>query len=141
MSRMSSVILPMSLTAEFDLDPYHTLEPLLDHPERAERPWTSDIAEVELRLVSAVGPNTLEHRCTALLQLENPKHIWMHVGGSGDGGVDGIGADESGTVVGLLQSKWAPLKDADPTGLRDRSGRLTACVWSRKPAQYRTGRR
>jgi hypothetical protein len=92
---------------ESGLDPYRTLDSLLDHPERAERPWTREIPEVERRLIDAVGPNTLEHLCVALLQLENPEHVWMHVGGSGDGGIDGIGADKSGTVVGLLQSKWA----------------------------------
>jgi hypothetical protein len=31
----------------------------------------------------------------------------VHVGGSGDGGVDGIGADANGKVIGLLQCKWA----------------------------------
>jgi hypothetical protein len=54
-----------------------------------------------------VGPNSFEHLCVALLQLENPEHVWMHVGGSGDGGIDGIGAHASGAVVGLLQCKWA----------------------------------
>jgi hypothetical protein len=54
-----------------------------------------------------VGPNTFEHLCVALLQLENPEQVWLHVGGSGDGGIDGIGADANGTVVGLLQAKWA----------------------------------
>lgn len=92
---------------DLGLDPYHTLNSLLDHPERAQRAWTSDIAEVERRLIDAVGPNTLEHLCVALLQLENPEHVWMHVGGSGDGGVDGIGADGYGAAVGVMQSKWA----------------------------------
>jgi hypothetical protein len=44
---------------------------------------------------------------TSLLrQLERPAEIWTHVGGSGDGGVDGVGADHNGRVAGLLQCKW-----------------------------------
>lgn len=92
---------------ELDLDPYQALDKLIDHPEQAERAWTSDVREVERRLVESVGPNTFEHLCVALLQLEHPDQIWTHVGGSGDGGIDGIGADAGGFAVGLLQCKWA----------------------------------
>jgi hypothetical protein len=92
---------------EFGLDPYDRLDTLLDCPGHAVRGWTSDLAEVERRLIDAVGPNSLEHLCVALLQLECPEDVWMHVGGSGDGGVDGIGADQCGTAVGILQTKWA----------------------------------
>jgi hypothetical protein len=60
-----------------------------------------------VRLVSFIGPNTLEHLVVALLQLERPSEAWSHVGGSGDGGVDGMGADYEGRVVGLLQCKWS----------------------------------
>lgn len=67
--------------------------------------WTTDENEIEMRLVTAIGPSTFEHLCVALLQLENPNERWEHVGGSGDGGVDGIGTDEQG-VCGILQCKW-----------------------------------
>lgn len=92
---------------ELELDPYMAMDTLLDHPEQAERTWTSDIREVERRLVESVGPSTFEHLCVALLQLEHPDQVWMHVGESGDGGIDGVGADAGGSVVGLLQCKWA----------------------------------
>lgn len=92
---------------DLGLDPYTAMDRLIDHPEQAERTWTSDVREVERRLVESVGPNTFEHLCVALLQLEHPDQIWMHVGGSGDGGVDGVGSDAGGSVVGLLQCKWA----------------------------------
>ena len=92
---------------ELELDPYTAMDKLLDHPEQAERTWTCDVREVERRLVEFVGPNTFEHLCVALLQLEHPDQIWTHVGGSGDGGIDGIGAVAAGSVVGLLQCKWA----------------------------------
>jgi len=92
---------------ELELDPYTAMDKLLAHPEQAERTWTSDVREVERRLVESVGPNTFEHLCVALLQLEHPDQIWTHVGGSGDGGIDGVGAAAGGSVVGLLQCKWA----------------------------------
>ena len=89
------------------LDPFEFLDKLLDNPARASKAWTTDLPEVGRRLIDAVGPNTFEHLCVALLQLEEPGSIWAHVGGSGDGGVDGIGADQDGAVVGVLQCKWA----------------------------------
>lgn len=89
------------------LRPYPVLQRLLDNPERMALVWTNDLSEVERRLVDAVGPNAFEHLCVALLQLEDPENIWTHVGGSGDGGVDGMGAATNGKVVGLLQCKWA----------------------------------
>ena len=42
----------------------------------------------------------------ALLQLENPREIWQHTGGSGDGGIDGLGSDEAGDVVAVMQAKY-----------------------------------
>jgi hypothetical protein len=92
--------------AALDLDGFVILDQLLDNPRLAERAWTDDVTEVERRLVDAIGPNAFEHLCVALLQLEYPEHVWAHVGGSGDGGVDGIGSDANGRVVGLLQCKW-----------------------------------
>ncbi len=89
-----------------NLDPYVTLDRLIDHPEQITREWTNRLDEIERRLVTDVGPSTFEHLCVALLQLEHPDENWAHVGGSGDGGVDGIGADANGVVVGLLQCKW-----------------------------------
>lgn len=93
--------------SELDLDPYPILDQLLDNPEWVARAWTDDAKEVERRLVDGIGPNTFEHLCVSLLQLEHPDQVWAHVGGSGDGGVDGIGAGADGKVVGLLQCKWA----------------------------------
>lgn len=90
-----------------DLDPYAELDRLLDSPTQAERSWTDDITEIQRRLVDAIGPNAFEHLCVALLQLEYPQETWMHVGGSGDGGIDGMGVGPDGTTVGLLQCKWA----------------------------------
>jgi len=90
-----------------DLDPYRTLDKLIDQPDRVSYKWTVDRREVERRLLSDVTPSSFEHLCVALLQLEHPDEMWMHVGGSGDGGVDGLGSDATGNVTGLLQCKWA----------------------------------
>lgn len=103
-----------------DLDAYTSLEALLDKPWRAKRSWTSDLVEVERRLADFVGPGTFEHLCVALLQLEHPDEIWEHVGGSGDGGLDGVAAlaTDPSRMVGVLQCKWAywggPIAIAEP---------------------------
>ena len=94
------------------LDPFDYVGALLDGLVPPPPDWTSDLAEVRRRLLAAIGPNSLEHLCVALLQLEHPKEVWAHVGGSGDGGVDGIGANAMGATSGLLQCKWEYPADA-----------------------------
>ena len=98
------VVKPLS---DHGLDPYARLHALMKHPEHVVRDWASDTAEIKRRLLDVVGPSAFEHLCVALLQLEYPEEVWMHVGGSGDGGIDGIGVEAGGRVVGLLQCKWA----------------------------------
>jgi hypothetical protein len=98
-------IAPLHLK-EFQLEPFEVLNHLIEHPEKICPPQTAEPKEIEKRLVTDIGPGTFEHLVVALLQLERPNEIWMHVGGSGDGGVDGVGADRKGRVVGLLQCKW-----------------------------------
>jgi hypothetical protein len=88
------------------LDPLTALDHIIEHPERICPPKTSDQEEIERRLVTDVGPSIFEHLVVALLQLERPEEIWTHVGGSGDGGVDGLGTNHNGHVAGLLQCKW-----------------------------------
>ena len=42
-----------------------------------------------------------------LLRLESAADVqWHHVGGTGDGGLDGIGVDASGEAIEVLQAKW-----------------------------------
>lgn len=90
-----------------DLNPHSTMTEILKTGVNLERPWTIDLSEVERRLITDVTPNAFEHLVVSLLQLEHRDEIWTHVGGSGDGGLDGIGANASGEVVGLLQCKWS----------------------------------
>lgn len=89
-----------------ELDPLFELDRIIKNPAQLCPPKTLDLEEIAKRLVTYVGPNTFEHLVVALLQLEQPDEIWNHVGGSGDGGVDGIGTNHDGKVVGLLQCKW-----------------------------------
>jgi hypothetical protein len=91
---------------QLQLDPFTTLDHIIERPQRICPPKTTDHSEIEKRLVTDIGPSSFEHLVVALLQLERPEEIWSHVGGSGDGGVDGIGTNTEGKVVGLLQCKW-----------------------------------
>lgn len=106
------------------LDPYSLLNTLIDQPGKVVRSWTTDPLEIERRLVTDVGTSSFEHLCVALLQLEHPDEAWTHIGGSGDGGVDGIGADSHGNVTGLLQCKWSyggePVEFAEPWGISEK---------------------
>lgn len=68
---------------------------------------TTDLALVAQRLVHFVAPSAFEHLIVHLLQLESASTIrWHHIGGSGDGGVDGIGMLPDGTVIEIVQCKW-----------------------------------
>lgn len=92
---------------QFDLDPYKTMTEILDEQFSFEpKSWTKDPDEIKHRLITDFTPNAFEHLVVALLQLEHPEEMWTHVGGSGDGGADGMGNDSSGKTVGLLQCKW-----------------------------------
>jgi len=67
---------------------------------------TDDLHEIERRLLTFVSPSALEHLCVALQQLEHPDEMWWHIGGSGDGGADGLGYTHDWIQTGLLQCKW-----------------------------------
>jgi hypothetical protein len=62
-----------------------------------------------------VSPSAFEHLVVELLQLEaGPGIRWWHVGGSGDGGSDGLATDSTG-VIAALQCKW--MHNGDPVEL------------------------
>ena len=67
---------------------------------------TDSIDEIESRLLDWTTPTSFEHLVCALLQCEFPNVRWVHTGGSGDGGTDGIAIDREGRVVSALQCKW-----------------------------------
>ena len=55
-------------------------------------------------------PRSFEHLAVNLLQLEHPNEQWLHVGGSGDGGADGL-AFKNGWTTSVLQCKWKHIGD------------------------------
>ena len=99
---------------ELDLNAHESMGRLLDSKMRVQEEWTQTVQEAETRLIVQVSPSVFEHLCVALLQLENPTETWIHVGGSGDGGVDGIGLNLHGKLIGRLQCKWAYSGAYDP---------------------------
>lgn len=62
---------------------------------------------LEIGLLNWLTPSAFEHLVVSLLQLEAAGgEFWHQVGGSGDCGVDGLGVNSSGRLIGKLQCKW-----------------------------------
>ena len=87
-------------------NPHEVIGGLIDNPQRPIPERTTEIPEIERRLAWNIGPYVFEHLVVALLQLEQPDRVWHHVGGSGDGGVDGMGWSANGEPCALVQCKW-----------------------------------
>jgi hypothetical protein len=88
---------------ELGLTPHVRVERLLAAPYelRSDDPLT-------VKLLEWCSPITFEHLVVQLLQLEaEPGVTWHHIGGTGDGGVDGMALSEDGkSILGVLQCKW-----------------------------------
>ena len=84
---------------------HHALSQILDGQSIIRTSWTLKPGEIKRRLVDTLTPSAFEHLVVSLLQLENPNEIWHQTGGPGDGGIDGIGSNEDGEIVGLMQAK------------------------------------
>ena len=90
-----------------DITAFQVLEEILEGSQPLEAPWTLELEVIKKRLVDALNnPCSFENLVVELLQLENPGEIWHHTGGPGDGGIDGVGSNEAGEVVGLMQAKY-----------------------------------
>jgi hypothetical protein len=91
---------------------------------------TTDVAQVRARMLRALGPPGFEQLVCELLQLEaDPGVRWVHVGGSGDGGADGLAFDASGKPCGGLTCKtWLGTDPAKLGG--DLQQRMTS-AWNR----------
>jgi len=89
---------------DLSLEPHRRVEALLsgrDEMAGRTKPTTAAL------LAEWVSPSVFEHLVVHLLQLEAVSgERWHHVGGSGDGGVDGLAVSSEGRVVGALQCKW-----------------------------------
>ena len=88
-----------------EVSAYQVLSQILDGRSIIQTWWTLEPDEIKRRLVDTLNPSAFEHLVVSLLQLENPNEIWHQTGGAGDGGVDGIGSNEDGQIVGLMQAK------------------------------------
>lgn len=91
------------------LDALAVMESLLANPAKMPTDWTrtNDPETVLDRMSFYLTPSAFEHLAVELLQLEYPTGHWLHVGGSGDGGVDGICVENDGSVRCTLQCKWS----------------------------------
>lgn len=81
------------------------LDQILKGEYQVSTSWTCDLVEIKRRLVDTMTANAFENLIVSLLQLKYPDEIWHQTGGPGDGGIDGLGSDENGNVVGLMQAK------------------------------------
>jgi hypothetical protein len=86
---------------------------------------TVEAEEIEARLLAWTSPSSFEHLVCGLLQSGEPNLRWWHVGGSGDGGADGLAVDNKGQIVAALQCKWK--LNSNPYRIREElSSQLTA---------------
>ncbi|MXX15439.1 MAG: hypothetical protein F4Z86_18680 [Gemmatimonadetes bacterium] len=81
------------------------LDQILKGEYQVSTSWNCDLKEIKRRLVDTMTANAFENLIVSLLQLDHPDEIWHQTGGPGDGGIDGLGSDENGNVVGLMQAK------------------------------------
>lgn len=121
-----------------DVTAYGVLNQILDGKPIVRTTWTLDPDEIKRRLVDTLTASAFEHLIVSLLQLDHPDEIWHQTGGPGDGGIDGLGSNEAGEVVGLMQSKlfaWS-VPELSDLGHHDRPIRRYAAVLvMRTPAQ------
>lgn len=63
---------------------------------------------VQTRLAEKLSPSALEFLCVELLNLaaHGGCALWMHIGGVGDDGLDGVGFDAAGHACHFLSVKW-----------------------------------
>lgn len=120
-----------------DTTAYGVLDRILSGGADPIPEWTLDPEQIGQRLVDALNPSSFEHLIVSLLQLEHPDEIWSHTGGPGDGGIDGLGSNVEGKVVGLMQAKLRAKQAPDLGSLRWRDKevrRYAAVLILEKPA-------
>ncbi len=92
--------------------PYEIMVSLMEGKSLFSQEWTDKAELIKQRLLNHCSPSIFEHLCIDLLQLEHPHITWRHIGGSGDGGVDGIGGQYDKTTH-VLQCKLRGLDIKD----------------------------
>ena len=119
-----------------DVAAYQVFLNLLEGQPVPQAMWTLELDEIERRLVESLNPSSLENLVVSLLQLEHRDEIWRQVGGPGDGGVDGIGSNEAGQTIGLLQVKFRaddPIDEFDDQADEDGIRRYIAILLPENP--------
>ena len=89
-----------------DLDAKNKVYPIIE--ELYEKGKISSPDDLKSKLLYFLSPETFEHFMSNLLTLEHKSknQVWIHIGGSGDGGVDCICFDKSSKEVkGIAQCK------------------------------------
>lgn len=85
---------------------HEVMADILSKPEDEMYSSLVEGRSIERTLLDWLSPRSFEHLLVDLLQLEDDREVyWHHVGGSGDGGVDGIAVDDRGKLRGVLQAK------------------------------------
>ena len=110
------------------------LEHLYEGGRLAPLSPTVEAEEIEARLLAWTSPSSFEHLVCGLLQLEEPDFRWWHVGGSGDGGTDGLAADNTGQIVAALQCKWK--LNSDPYQMGKKLLNQLTTQWGVTPRVY-----
>ncbi|MBL4538076.1 MAG: restriction endonuclease [Oceanicaulis sp.] len=94
---------------------HDALNRLLAAPGRAVmRSPTADLGEIKKRIADTLTASAFEHLMVNLMQLENPEEVWMHTGGPGDGGVDGMAVGADGRTAAIIQCKLYGSQEAWP---------------------------
>ena len=122
---------------------YSVLHKILEGCHAPKMPWTLELDAIKKRLVDTLSnPYAFENLIVELLQLEHPNELWQHTGGPGDGGIDGLGSNKAGDVVGLMQAKYfaktAP-ELGNLTTIRRRLRRYSAVLAPENPSEPTDG--
>ena len=131
--------------SDHPLDPnitaYAVFDQLLSQGKGEPLTWTLDPEEIKRRLVDTLTANAFEHLVVSLLQLEHPNEIWQQTGGPGDGGIDGLGSDETGEVVGVMQAKFSAARAPalSDLGHKSKIRRYAAVLMPGKPVPPNDG--
>lgn len=93
----------------------------------------TDTDAIYERLLTHCGPEEFEHLIIALMQLDRPSGHWFHVGGSGDGGIDGMETDDQGKTKTLIQCKWKWNGEDFIACNKPDINKILACLMPREP--------
>lgn len=96
---------------------------------------TSSVSKIKQRLLEWLSPASFEHLVVSVLQLDQPHLKWIHTGGSGDGGTDGIALDTvENRISAVVQCKW--VYNGDPVTLGETLHKQIVKEWGQECQVY-----